>query len=225
MLNAGGQRVAIGLHLTLTAPFKPLSAGYRAAARWRVPAARRRRCGWRMLRRLDATALDARDRAQFEAFVDGVRPRRRISSTGISMCICFRRCARPLLEAVERIAPQAWVRQCGSAPAAAPAADRPKGLLLDCAQPRIPRARRERSASPPIRPLPAPMTYAAERGFRRAVSRASSTGCRKAAWSCAIRACRCRAERLDPLTTLREREYAYFCGDAFPAQLLAGAWR
>ena len=23
-------------------------------------------------------------------------------------------------------------------------------------------------------------------------------------------------ERLDPLTTLREREYAYFCGDAFP---------
>ena len=24
-------------------------------------------------------------------------------------------------------------------------------------------------------------------------------------------------ERLDPLTTLREREYAYFCGDAFPA--------
>ena len=27
-LNADTQRVAIGLHLTLTAPFKPLSAGY-----------------------------------------------------------------------------------------------------------------------------------------------------------------------------------------------------
>jgi predicted glycoside hydrolase/deacetylase ChbG (UPF0249 family) len=27
--------------------------------------------------------------------------------------------------------------------------------------------------------------------------------------------------RLDPLTTLREREYAYFCGDAFPGALKA----
>jgi hypothetical protein len=28
-------------------------------------------------------------------------------------------------------------------------------------------------------------------------------------------------ERLDPLTTLREREYAYFCSDAFPQALKA----
>ena len=28
-------------------------------------------------------------------------------------------------------------------------------------------------------------------------------------------------ERLDPLTTQREREYAYFAGDAFPAVLRA----
>ena len=28
-------------------------------------------------------------------------------------------------------------------------------------------------------------------------------------------------KRLDPLTTLREKEYAYFCGDAFPADLAA----
>jgi len=26
-------------------------------------------------------------------------------------------------------------------------------------------------------------------------------------------------QRLDPLTTLREKEYAYFAGDAFPAAL------
>ena len=39
LLNAGEKRAAIGLHVTLTAPFKPMSAGFRAAARRRLFAA------------------------------------------------------------------------------------------------------------------------------------------------------------------------------------------
>ena len=39
LLNAGVSRVAIGLHVTLTAPFAPLSPGFAPVAGRRVPAA------------------------------------------------------------------------------------------------------------------------------------------------------------------------------------------
>ena len=47
MLNAGAQRVAIGLHVTLTAPFKPLSAAYAPLADGAFLPLDDDACGWR----------------------------------------------------------------------------------------------------------------------------------------------------------------------------------
>src|SRR5437764_1459078 len=66
-LNADTRRVAIGLHLTLTGPLKPLTSGYRPRAETAfLPLATTLRLA--MQQRLDMAALAAEFRAQFEAF-------------------------------------------------------------------------------------------------------------------------------------------------------------
>src|SRR5262245_34907846 len=66
-LNAGAKRVAIGLHLTLTAPFTPLARDYAPVADGAfLPLATTLRLA--MQQRLDMSALTAEFRAQFEAF-------------------------------------------------------------------------------------------------------------------------------------------------------------
>jgi predicted glycoside hydrolase/deacetylase ChbG (UPF0249 family) len=59
------------------------------------------------------------------------------------------------------------------------------------------------------------MTLISARCFR-----AFSTGFRTAAW-CHPGFVDAELQRLDPLTTLREREYAFLASDAFPAVLAA----
>src|SRR4249919_97545 len=67
MLNTGGTRVAIGLHLTLTGPLKPLAAQYAPLADGAfLPLATTLRLA--VQQRLDMAALSAELRAQFEAF-------------------------------------------------------------------------------------------------------------------------------------------------------------
>ena len=78
-----------------------------------------------------------------------------------------------------------------------------------------------RPASRSIRLLPAPMTSTGPPTSPRCL-RASSTACRTAASSCAIRALSttsCGGSTASP--PLREREYAYFAGDELPRRLLA----
>ena len=112
------QRVAIGLHLTLTGAAQAADAGLRAARRRRVPAAHHDVAA-RLQQRLDMAALDARNSARSSRRSRRPSAARRISSTAISTCICFRRCARPRSRPSSWIAPHAWVRQCGAQPAAA----------------------------------------------------------------------------------------------------------
>src|SRR6185369_3756580 len=67
VLNADRQRAAIGLHLTLTGPLKPLTPDYTPIADGAfLPLATTLRLA--MQQRLDMTALCAEIRAQFEAF-------------------------------------------------------------------------------------------------------------------------------------------------------------
>ena len=145
---------------------------------------------------------------------------RRISSTAISTCICFRRCARRCSRR-----PAGWRRTpgCGNAAASCRCTRRltdPQGPAARLAQPRF----RARAARLGIATNPAfAGTYAfrAERGFRGAVSALPRRASAAALVMCHPGFVDAELERLDPLTTLREREYAYFCGDAFPEVLEA----
>ena len=118
MLNAAGARVAIGLHLTLTGAVQAAERRLCAAARRRVPAAHDHAAARRAAAPRHGGAR-GRDRARSSRRSRKRSAARRISSTAISTCICFRRCATPRSRRSRWMAPHAWVRQCGSDPAAA----------------------------------------------------------------------------------------------------------
>ncbi len=123
-----------------------------------------------------------------------------------------------LLDVVKDAAPQAWVRQCGRVPTL-PRADR--GLQdadARCAERQVPRARRgarHRDQSGVCRRL---RFHLGERArISRGCFRAFSASCRpQSVVMCHPGFVDAELERLDPLTTQREREYAYFAGDGVP---------
>jgi predicted glycoside hydrolase/deacetylase ChbG (UPF0249 family) len=123
-----------------------------------------------------------------------------------------------LLAVVRETLPDAWVRQCGRVvPLAARFADH-KGLLLDIMSYRF----RRRAAALGLRTNPGfAGTYQFDDAanfpalFPRFLDRlpdGSVVMCHPGFVDAEL-------QRLDPLTTLREKEYAYFAGDAFPAAL------
>src|SRR5262249_23244647 len=125
-----------------------------------------------------------------------------------------------LLHVMKETAPQAWVRQCGRArPFAARLADR-KALLLDAFSYRF----RRTAAALGVHTNPA---FAGAYEFHDAADFAflfprfldglpdgGVVMCHPGFVDAELR-------RLDPLTTLREKEYAFLAGDAFPAGLAA----
>ena len=89
---AGSPRCAIGLHATLTAPFRPLTMHFRPTdGGMFLPLPAMLRSG--LLRRLDAEMIHARIDAISWRRSRTCSAGRRISSTAISMRSCFRRCA------------------------------------------------------------------------------------------------------------------------------------
>ena len=179
LLNAGTQRVAIGLHLTLTGPFKPLTHGYAPLADGAfLPLATTLRLRHAAAARHDGARGGIR--AQFEAFADAFgRPPDFVD--GHQHVHLFPQVRHAALEAASWMAPQAWVRQCGSALPLRRRLHRPEGPADRLAEPRIPRAAPRSSASPPIRPSPAPIRSAPMRISPRCF-RHSSKACPKAGW-------------------------------------------
>ncbi len=209
-------RVAIGLHLALTAPYRPLSESFtptRGGAFLPLAAA----FGHAIMRRLDLPALQAEIAGQIRAFLDFFgRPPDFVD--GHQHVHVFPQIADAVLEVVKEEAPNAWVRQCGSAlPLRRHFADR-KGLLLDILSIRL----RKRAAALGIRTNPAfAGTYDFHRRrdvaalFARFLERLPDGGL----VMCHPGFVDAELERLDPLTTLRETEYAFLAGDRFPALL------
>ena len=205
---------AVGLHVTLTAPFTPLTPGYRPPFRAigaTLTAA--------MLRRLDAGSLAGEVTAQFEAFAKAFG-RAPDFVDGHQHVHLFPQVRDAVLAATVRLAPKAWVRQCGSAlPLARRLAD-PKGLLID----RLSRAFRARAKAAGIAVNPAfAGTYAFTQdadiaalfpGFLDGLPDGGLIMCHPGFVDEELR-------RLDPLTHLRAREHAYFASPAFPAALAA----
>lgn len=217
-IAAGATPIAIGLHVTLTAPFRPLSKTFaprRDGAFLPLASVMARA----FLGRLDRTALDAEIAAQLAAFTEAFgRPPDYVDGHQHVQLMPTVRDA--FLAAVKAAAPRAWVRQCGSAsPPLRRLAD-PKGLLLD----RLSRGFRARAEALGIRTNPAfagtydfgdACPYGAR--FARFLDGLPDGGlvmCHPGEVDDELR-------RLDPVTDQRAREYAFFAGDDFAALLQA----
>jgi predicted glycoside hydrolase/deacetylase ChbG (UPF0249 family) len=217
-LNSAAPRVAIGLHVTLTAPFRPSSGNFtpvHEGAFLSLPAT----CRHAALRRFEREALVTEISSQMQTFVTtfGRTPD---FVDGHQHVHLLPQIGDALLQVVKEIAPNAWVRQCGRAlPLGARFADR-KALLLDIFSYRF----RRRAAARGLRTNPAfagaydfkdDANFAALfAGFLDGLPDGGVVMCHPGFVDTELR-------RLDPLTTLREKEYAFLAGDSFPALLAA----
>jgi chitin disaccharide deacetylase len=216
MLNAAGPRVAIGLHLTLTAPLKPLTAGYAPLIDGAfLPIATTLRLA--LQQRLDVAAVTREFRAQFEAFAAAFgRPPDFID--GHQHVQLFPQVRQAALETASWMAPTAWARQCGSSLPLHRRLTDPKGLLIDW----LSREFRSRAANLGIATNPAfagTYTYRPNADFAAIFPGFLENLPEGALVMCHPGHVDAELERLDPLTTLREQEYAYFCGEEFAAVL------
>jgi predicted glycoside hydrolase/deacetylase ChbG (UPF0249 family) len=218
-LNADRRRVAIGLHLTLTTPFRPLTSGYAPlvdGAFLSIAATLRAA----FMRHLDPAALTAEVEAQLRAFRAAFgRPPDFVD--GHQHVHLFPQVRDAVLAAIVRLAPGAWVRQCGSAAPLAARLTDPKGLLIDA----LSRAFRARATAAGIATNAAfAGTYSFRDGvdfaaiFPRFLDRLPDDG---GLIMCHPGTIDDELVRLDPLTSHREREYAFIGSAAFPAVLAA----
>ncbi len=127
-LNSDGKRAALGLHITLTAPFKPLNAEFAPLDHGHFLTIKRMMSA-AITRRLDPERLAREVTRQLQAFVTNFgRPPDFID--GHQHVHLFPQVRDAVLKVAAELAPRAWVRQCGRARSAR----RLKGhkeLLLD----------------------------------------------------------------------------------------------
>jgi predicted glycoside hydrolase/deacetylase ChbG (UPF0249 family) len=219
-LNAGGQRVAIGLHVTLTAPFKPMSAGFAPLLDGSfLPLAATLRHA--LMHRFDHDALVVEIAGQLQAFV-GAFGRAPDFVDGHQHVQLFPQIGAAVLAVVKQGAPNAWVRQCGrTLPLASRLADR-KGLLLDL----LSRGFRRHAAARGVRTNPAfagTYDFRADADFAARFPRFLAGLPDGSVVMCHPGFVDAELARLDPLTVLREQEHAFLAGAAFPSILAAAA--
>ena len=215
-LNAGEKRAAIGLHVTLTGNFVPVSDGYRPLRSNHFPSVGEL---GRLahLRRLSAERLTAEIGSQLRLFVEAFG-RTPDFLDGHQHVHLFPQVRDAFLKVAHESAPSAWVRQCGR-PARARSVRDSKALLLDIMSVRF----RAKAARLGVRTNPAfSGSYDFVAGadysaiFPRFLAGQPDGGlimCHPGFVDDALR-------NLDPLTDLREREFAFLASDAFP-QVLA----
>jgi hypothetical protein len=215
--EVAAKRAAIGLHVTLTAPFQPLSRGYaplRGGAFLPLAAT----AGRALAHALQPDLLVAEISSQLAAF-RGLFGRAPDFVDGHQHIHVFPQIRSALLRAVKDAAPGAWVRQCARASAAPRPLSDPKGLVLDGLSRRL---RRLAEACGLRTNTAFAGTYSFRPGadypalfpsFLDGLPDGGVIMCHPGTVDDELR-------RLDPLTDLREQEYSYFSGDAF-ARLLA----
>ena len=219
-LNASGRRVAIGLHVTLTGLFEPMSADYRPT-RGGVFLSLAEMMVRGQLRLLERDRLMAEVSAQLRAFVAqfGRTPD---FVDGHQHSHLFPQVREALLDVVKERAPQAWVRQCGQTASLQPAVWAYKTRILNG----LSRKFRELAAARGVRTNPAfagayDFTVATEADFARLFPGFLQDLPPQSVVMCHPGFVDAELERLDPLTTQREREFAYLAGDGFPGVLRA----
>jgi chitin disaccharide deacetylase len=208
--DAAGNDAAIGLHLTLTAPFVPLAGGFAPLHDGALPPlASMARRG--LSRSLTPALLEAEIEAQVAAF-RAAFGRLPDYIDGHQHIHVFPQISEALIRVAKRTAPDAWLRQCGRV---VRHGFDPKGLVLDALSGRF----RRLAAAQGLRTNPAfAGTYAFRPGadfaklFPKFLDRLPDGGL----VMCHPGKVDAELVRLDPLTDLREREYAFFLEESFP---------
>ncbi len=218
VLNAGAPRVAIGLHVTLTAPFRPMSADFWPTQDGAfLPLQQMLLRGSLRLMRRKTLAIEIATQLKTFVIAFGRAPD---FIDGHQHVHLLPKVREALLAVVKEAAPEAWVRQCGSVvPLRRRLSDR-KALLLDL----LSRTFRQKAEALGIATNPAfagTYDFAAVPDFATLFPTFLERMPDGGLIMCHPGFVDAELARLDPLTTQREREYAYFAGDAFPAVLRA----
>jgi chitin disaccharide deacetylase len=209
---------ALGLHFTLTAPFRPLGA-YRPIGADGAFLSLRQMLARGLARVLDGRAAATEAERQIEAFRQAFgRPPDFID--GHQHVHLLPQVGDALLAVMKERTPAAWVRQCGRTSPLLKRRGHAKAHLLDVLSRRI----RRRCAI---------LGVATNPGFAGAYNFGRSAGYDAVFASfldglpeggvvmCHPGFVDAELQRLDHLTSMREQEYAFFAGEQFP-QLLAG---
>ena len=215
---AGSPRCAIGLHATLTAPFRPLTMHFQPIDGGMFPALPKLlRAG--LLRRLDPEIIRAELTVQLAAFKD-LFGRAPDFVDGHQHAQLFPQVRDAFLSAVKEAAPAAWVRQGGRQLPLMPRLANPKALLLDLlsAQFRRRASRQGIAFNPAFAGAydfsKAPDFGALMRQFLEGMPAGGLIMCHPGFVDEIL-------VGLDPLTTQREHEHAYLAGEDFPQALEA----
>jgi len=214
-LNAGNKRAALGLHVTLTAPFRPLSKNFTPLVNGHfLQLNSMMRAA--VTRRLNRERLVSEIAAQVQAFVAAFsRPPDFID--GHQHIHLFPQVRDAVLKVAAEMAPRAWVRQCGR-PGSARRLKGRKQLLLDILS--VSFRRRARRAGVAVNPA-----FAGAYDFGRKTAFAEIFPHFLAGLPdnglimCHPGFVDDELKQLDPLTSQREREFSYFNSEDFPRSL------
>ena len=212
---AGSLRCAIGLHVTLTAPFRPLTMHFRPVnGGMFVSFPKLMIAGF--ARRLDPEIIQSEVAVQLAAFAT-LFGRAPDFVDGHQHVQVYPQVRDAFLAAVKQGAPQAWVRQSGrTAPARSLRA--PKALILDLLSAEF----RRRAASAELAYNPG---FAGAYDFSREVDFGALMGGfmeglpERSVIMCHPGFVDRVLVDLDPFTAQREREHAYLAGEGFPELL------
>ncbi|HZD91282.1 MAG TPA: ChbG/HpnK family deacetylase [Pseudolabrys sp.] len=214
-LNSGKTRAALGLHVTLTGPLAPMSKGFsplRDGAFLPVNVMLRR-AG---TRRLEIEPLVIEIATQLRAFVD-IFGRLPDFIDGHQHVHLFPQVRTAFLKVVTEAAPEVWVRQCGRAQPHKRLHE-PKSLVLDMLSLAFRRqAKRHGVATNPA--FAGAYAFSDKADYRKLFPRFLDGLPDGGLIMCHPGFVDDELKRLDPLTTLREREFAYFNSDEFAATL------
>jgi predicted glycoside hydrolase/deacetylase ChbG (UPF0249 family) len=214
-LNSGEKRAALGLHVTLTAPFKPMSEGFAPLSHGHFqPLNKMMRTT--ITRRLNLERLVIEVATQVEAFVMAFgRPPDFID--GHQHVHLFPQVRDAVLKVAAQAAPDAWVRQCGRAASARRLKDR-KELVLDVLS--VGFRRKARQLGVPTNPAFAgAYDFDGKPDFAVAFARFLTGLPDGGLIMCHPGFVDAELKRLDSLTDQREQEFAFFNSAAFPRLL------
>jgi chitin disaccharide deacetylase len=217
-IAANSPRCAIGLHATLTAPFRPLTMHFRPTdGGMFLPFPKLLRSG--LLRRLDVEMIHGELTVQLAAFRD-MFGRAPDFVDGHQHTQLFPQVRDAFLRVVKEAAPEAWVRQGGRHHPLAQRLGAPKALVLDVLSSQF--RKRASNAEIPFNPAfagaydfsKAPDFGALMRRFLEGLPEGGLVMCHPGFVDETLAS-------LDPLTTQREAEHAFLGSDHFPRLLRA----
>ena len=215
---AKSPRCAIGLHATLTAPFRPLTMHFRPTDGGMFLAfPKLLRAG--LLRRLDVEMIHGELTVQLAAFKD-LFGRDPDFVDGHQHAQLFPQARDAFLRAVKEAAPGAWVRQGGRMQPLAKRLAVPKALVLDVLSAQF----RKRAARAGLKFNPAfagAYDFSTSPDFGELMRRFLDGLPEDGLVMCHPGFVDETLASLDPLTTQREAEHAYLAGEHFPALLAA----